>query len=181
MNHPTPGVIAMVVGACLLGPLGAGADVRPSREGMLESKVGTWTPSAHAGIVFDTPDGTAPQFTGSVERFLTEEISIGPMVQTAFTGDLAQFGVSGQVKYWMDIADAVKDSALVFQAGIGFIHADVNSDDTSWLIPLGMGIDYALNEEQSLTADLLVSFTDLHTGRGSNADVMPAIMVGLRF
>ena len=70
---------------------------------------------------------------------------------------------------------------FVVQGGLGFIHADFRRDDTSWLIPLGVGYDYTLPSGTALTATALLNFTNLETGGGSEADVMPGIFFGGRF
>jgi hypothetical protein len=67
------------------------------------------------------------------------------------------------------------------QAGVGFVHNTFRDGDTSWLIPIGAGADSALGDKPSVTGTLLLNFTDLDTGRGSGADVMPGFTIGVRF
>jgi len=68
------------------------------------------------------------------------------------------------------------------QIGFGFVHNSFQDGDTSWLIPLGAGADYALNDLFHITGTLLINFTNLDTGRpGGGADVMPGFTVGVRF
>ncbi|MES4786391.1 MAG: hypothetical protein C4294_11855 [Nitrospiraceae bacterium] len=69
----------------------------------------------------------------------------------------------------------------MLQAGIGFVHADRLDSDTSWLIPIGFGLDYAVAQRMALTADFLVNFADLDTGHGKDAHVMPGLYFGVRF
>ena len=78
-------------------------------------------------------------------------VSFGPLLQLGFTGDLTQVGFSGQSKYWIDLPDTNNRARLVLQAGIGFMHTDFRRDDTSWLVPLGIGVDYAVTKTVSLT------------------------------
>ena len=66
------------------------------------------------------------------------------------------------------------------QGGIGLVHANFLTADTSWLIPLGVGLDYPLTSEMGLTTTFLVNLTDLDTSGGS-ANVMPGFTVGVRF
>ena len=67
------------------------------------------------------------------------------------------------------------------QAGVGFVHNTFRDGDTSWLIPIGAGADSALGDKPSVTGTLLLNFTDLDTGRGSGADVMPGFTIGVPF
>ena len=103
-------------------------------------------------------------------------------------------GVSVQAKYWWSIWASGK-LKLVVQGGIGGVWADIDDTDTgasgsftSFLIPLGVGLDYAVTTRVALTADILVNFTslgeqvraggrevDLHT------NVMPGLFLGVRF
>lgn len=169
----TLAVVAMAVG--LIGHCGGGlaegADPRP----------GAWTGGASLGFLGDTPDGTAFALNLNAETLLVENLSLGPLLQLGFTGDSAQMGLSGQVKYWIDIPGTAKRLKVTPQAGVGFVHNSFRDGDTSWLIPLGAGADYALSDAFHVTGTLLINFTDLDTGRGGGADVMPGFTVGVRF
>ncbi|MGH7255811.1 MAG: hypothetical protein ACREI3_08545, partial [Nitrospirales bacterium] len=92
-------------------------------------------------------------------------------------------GLSAQVKYWLVPFEKDKRLKLVAQAGIGFIHADHFNDDTSFLIPLGIGLDFQLSQALAVNATFLINFTDLDTGPGNNDDttVMPGLTFGVRF
>jgi len=142
---------------------------------------GRWSAGGGIGFLGATPSGTAFALNGNADYFLHRYFSVGPLMQIAFTGDLTQFGLSGQGKYWFDIPDTANRAKLVFQGGLGFIHADRLDSDTSWLIPLGVGIDYAMTQKIALTATFLLNFTDLDTGHGKDAHVMPGLTFGVRF
>ena len=118
---------------------------------------------------------------GQAEYFAADRVSIGPLLQMAFTDDLAQIGLSGQAKYWVDLPGTGGRGKANLQSGIGFVHADFNNSDTSWLVPMGVGYDYTLDSGVSLTGTVLVNLTNLHTGRGTGADVMPGFTFGVRF
>ena len=120
-------------------------------------------------------------FNLHADRFLQRNVSLGPLVQLGFTGDLTQVGFSGQGKYWIDLPETDNRAKVVLQAGIGFVHADFFRNDTSWLIPLGIGVDYALTRTVSLTGTFLLNFPDLDTGPGTNTNVMPGLTFGIRF
>jgi hypothetical protein len=142
---------------------------------------GAWTVGGGFGFLRDTPDGTALALNFNADVGVAPSISIGPLLQLGFGDDMSQIGVSGQAKYWIDIPDTARRLRLVVQLGLGFVHSDHRDDDTSWLIPLGVGADYALSETLSATGTFLLNFTDLETGRRSDADVMPGLTFGLRF
>ncbi|MER3424576.1 MAG: hypothetical protein C4293_16500 [Nitrospiraceae bacterium] len=81
------------------------------------------------------------------------------------------------------------------QGGIGFVRAGIKDTDSgtantfaSFLIPIGVGVDYTVTKQLAVTADFLLNFTslgetvrvgerefDLHT------NVMPGLYLGLRF
>lgn len=140
-----------------------------------------WTGSTALGFLGNTPDGTAFALNMNADRFLERNISLGPLLQLGFTGDLTQVGLSGQGKYWLDLPDTSNRAKLVLQAGAGFAHADMRGSDTSWLIPLGVGLDYKIDEKLSLTSTFLLNFTDLDLGRGNSTTVMPGLTFGIRF
>jgi hypothetical protein len=146
-----------------------------------DPKAGAWTFGAALGFLADTPDGTAFAVNGNAEAFIDRKVSVGPLLQLAATGDLAQIALSGQAKYWIDIPGTGNRLKVTVQGGIGFVHAAFRDDDTSWLIPIGAGADYKLADSLNVTGTFLLNFTDLDTGRGSDARVMPGFTVGVRF
>lgn len=140
-----------------------------------------WSGGAAIGFLGNTPDGTAFALNMHGDRFLTRSFSIGPLMQLGVTGDMTQVGLSGQGKYWIDIPDTSDKLKLVLQGGLGFAHADLRGSDTSWLIPLGVGLDYKVDERMALTSTFLLNFTDLQPSPGTHTTVMPGLTVGVRF
>jgi len=118
---------------------------------------------------------------GNADYFVTERVSVGPLIQLGLTDDMTQMGLSGQMKYWVTSPASGDRGQLYLQGGVGAVHTDFLRDDTSWLVPLGVGYDYAITPTVSLTSAFLVNFTDLHTGFGTGADVMPGFAFGVRF
>jgi len=163
---------------CLAGALLA---VSPSTSQASELRQGSWTGGAGIGFLGNTPDGTAFALNLNADYFIASQLSIGPLVQFALTGDLFQMGASGQVKYWFSLPGVDSRLKLNVQGGVGLLYADRFKSDTSWLIPIGIGLDYALNNNLALTAAFLLNFTDVETGRGSDASVMPGLTFGVRF
>ena len=146
-----------------------------------ESVNPTWSGGAAIGFLGNTPDGTAVALNLHADRFLQRNVSLGPLLQLGFTEDMNQVGFSGQGKYWIDISQTDNRAKLVLQGGVGFVHADHARSDTSFLIPLGMGVDYAMTHTIGLTGTFLLNFTDLDTGGRNHTNVMPGLAFGVRF
>jgi outer membrane protein with beta-barrel domain len=176
----------------LAGLIGSGvahADVH-------DLKAGQWSGGAGVGFLGNTPDGAAElALNGHADYFLTHHFSVGPLAQYAGAGNDFLFGLSAQVKYWWDIPGTGNLAKLVVQGGIGFIRAGIKDTDSgiantysSFLIPIGVGLDYTVTKQVAVTADFLLNFTslgetiragghefDLHT------NAMPGLYLGLRF
>jgi len=163
---------------CLLGLVSA---THVGVSGAGEPRSGAWSGGAAIGFLANTPDGTAFATNVHADYFLNHQISVGPLAQLAVTGDLFQFGFSGQGKYWLDLPGLDKRLKLNLQGGLGFLHADLHTSDTSFLIPIGVGLDFALNQQVSLISTFLLNFTDIDTGRGTDTNVMPGLTFGIRF
>ncbi len=144
-------------------------------------KTGTLSGGGAIGFLANTPDGTAFAFNANADYFVHQNVSFGPLFQLAATGDLFQFGLSGQGKLWIDLPGTEHKARLVLQGGFGFLHSDFIEADTSWLIPLGVGLDYAISPKINVTATFLLNFTDVDTGGGTGAHVMPGLTFGVRF
>jgi hypothetical protein len=144
-------------------------------------KTGTLSGGGAIGFLANTPDGTAFAFNLNADYFIHPNVSVGPLFQLAATGDLFQFGLSGQGKLWIDLPGTEHKARLTLQGGFGFLHSDLFEADTSWLIPLGVGLDYTISPKISVTATFLLNFTDVDTGGGTGAHVMPGLTFGVRF
>lgn len=142
----------------------------------------SWSAGGAIGYLSNTPDGTAFALNLHADANLNERVSVGPLLQLGFTGDLTLVGFSGQGKYTIPISETDNRFKVVFQGGIGFVHADPGPADTSFLIPLGVGMDYQINPQLAFTSDFLLNITDLDHGRGYNdTNVMPSLTFGVRF
>ena len=143
-----------------------------------------WSAGATMGFLANTPDDTAFALNFNAEAKLVRNFSIGPLLQLGFTDDLALVGLSGQGKYALGIPDFNERFKVILQGGIGFVHADKGPSDTSFLIPLGVGVDYQINPDLAFKSDFLLNFTDLDIRRGRGDDdtnVMPSLTFGVRF
>lgn len=140
-----------------------------------------WQAGVGIGFLANTPDDTAFATNLNVDYFLDDHWSLGPLVQLAFTDDLALYGFSGQAKYWFPAWDTAGRTRPYAQAGVGLVHAAFQRDDTSWLVPLGIGLQHTLDNGVGLYGAFLLNFTDLDTGRGTDADLMPGVTFGVQF
>ncbi len=166
---------------CAVSLMGLASVTHVGVSGAEETRAGAWSGGAAIGFLANTPDGTAFATNFHADYFLNHQISVGPLAQLAVTGDLFQFGFSGQGKYWLDLPGLDKRLKLNLQGGLGFLHADLHTSDTTFLIPIGVGLDFALNQQVSLTSTFLLNFTDVDTGRGADTNVMPGLTFGIRF
>ena len=143
-----------------------------------------WSLGGTMGFLANTPDDTAFALNFHADANLNQHVSIGPLLQLGFTDDLTLVGFSGQGKYGIPVLEIDKRLKIMLQAGRGFVPADVGPSDTSFLIPLGVGVDYQINSGLAFTSDFLLNFTNLDLGRGRGHDdtnMMPSLTFGLRF
>ena len=153
---------------------GARADVTDMNPGNL-------TAGGGIGFLGATPSGTAFALNGYLDYFFARYLSVGPLAQVSFTGNMSLFALSPQVKYWIDIPETGNRARVVLQGGFGFVHANRYESDASWIIPLGVGVDYALSPGIDLTGTFMLNFADLDTGHGKGAHTMPGLFFGVRF
>jgi hypothetical protein len=102
-------------------------------------------------------------------------------VQFGLTDDLFQFGPSVQLKHTYDIDQRLTAN---LQGGIGFIYAELerrgrDRDDTSFLVPLGGGLEYRIGNDISLGTTVLFNFMDLDRVRSENFYL--SVLGGLKF
>jgi len=99
------------------------------------------------------------EFTG--DYFLTNELSVGPLLQVGFDNDFSQVGLSAQIKYTFDLSANPKVHPHL-EGGLGFIHASDGRTQTDFLMPLGGGIDVEVAKHLFLNSTLLLNVTGLH-------------------
>ena len=134
------------------------------------------------GFMTDTPDSTAFALGLSGDYYLTEGFSIGPLLQMGFTGDLFMIAPSAQAKYTFDLG-GIPNLKPYAQAGIGFIYADLKrggekTNDTSFIIPFGLGAEYKLTNAISLDGTVLLNATNLDV---RNENLFVTFLFGLKF
>ena len=172
----------IVVGAILwlLGPGNLGPALAQEKTS-IGPKAGDWSGGVAVGFLANTPDSTVFGLNLHADRFLSKDFSVGPLAQLGFGSNLTLAGFSGQGKYWMDLPGISDKTKMNLQAGLGFVHADMGPSDTSWLIPLGIGIDHAVAEQVALTANFMLNFTNLDLGANRRTTIMPGLTFGIRF
>jgi hypothetical protein len=171
------GLLTVVLALTAAGPVFAQQTSPPDRTRRFEL-------GADIGLMAGTVDGTAFAIGISGDFPVAPHFTVGPLIQLGVTNDLFQIGVSAQAKLTLDIPD-VPELKPQFQAGIGFVHADLDigpntAEDTSWLIPIGMGLEYRAMKNLYLSTTLLFNWTHLNVG-GRSDDLDVAWFVGLRF
>lgn len=154
-----------------------------ARQDAADNRSGRFVFGAAMGLQGDTPDSTAFAFGFYGDYYLTQEFSIGPLLQIGLTDDLFQLGLTAQAKYTFGIADIPKLEPYV-QAGLGIIYADLDrrgwsdEDDTSFLVPLGVGAEYKLTDSVSLDSTFLINITNLDV---RDENVFFTWLIGLKF
>jgi hypothetical protein len=166
----------------------ADADVNDLRPGQ-------WSGGVGAGFLTNTPDGVEFALKGHVDYFPTRGFSVGLLGQGTLGGNDHVLGLSGQAKYRWEIPGPRGLVMVVVQGGIGLVGAHIDDTDsgvsdtfTSFVIPVGTGIEYTVTERIATTAKFLLNFTSL--GESARAGgwefdlhtyVMPGFYLGVRF
>lgn len=148
------------------------------------SRAGRFVFGAGLGFQAKTVDDTAFAIGLSGDYFFTNNLSIGPLMQFGVTSDLFQFGLSAQAKYTFDIPQ-VRELKPHLEGGIGFLYANLDrpghgsKDDTSFLIPLGVGVEYRMSPRLSLDTTAFFNFTDI-TVRNKDKDFFFTWLLGVK-
>ena len=166
------GSIALVM--ALIVPISVTAQQQPER------RQGRISLGVDVGALFGTPDATAFALGLNGDYFLNHNFSVGPLLQVGVTSDLFLFGPSLQLKYTYDFSQRLKTT---LQGGIGILYGELerrgpDRDDTSFLIPVGPGIEYRLTDDLSIGGTLLFNFTNLNKVRDEN--VFVSVLGGLK-
>jgi hypothetical protein len=178
------GYLAALLTAVLMLTTGlAEAQTRSADVPEAVSRAGHFYWGAGLGLMGGTVDGETFALGGNLDYYFTHELSVGPLLQMGITGDLFQPGLSGQVKYMMDVRQIPALKPHV-EAGIGFIYANLDrarfsNDDVSFLIPLGFGLEYRFSRRLSLNTTVYLNFTSLDPGKHDN--FFTTWLIGARF
>ena len=125
-------------------------------EGGMASRSGRWNMGGGLGFTVD-PDLVGAQL--GVDYYITNDISVGPLLIGAMSGNDKLWGLSGQVKYSARLAD--NDIVRPYgHLGIGFVNLDLDryndgNATTKYLFPVGGGFEFELNDELTLDVNAL--------------------------
>jgi hypothetical protein len=121
--------------------------------------------SLRAGIGFlEDPDAFLMNF--EIERFMRDEVAVGLGMQLGVDDDYVVVSPMLFTRYVFDLSgstnDVVKKLRPFAQAGVGITHIDVetrgrDADGTDFLLSLGAGIDYSLNDSLSIGSRTLIN------------------------
>ena len=148
-----------------------------------------WGFGSDLGLTAGTVDGTVFTLGFNLDYYIDRNFSIGPMMQISPTGDLFQISFAGVGRYHFRLNNGIN---LVPFMGIGLIHADldrgtgpgsIDSNDTSWYIPIGVSLEYQAAHNLALSATLIVNLYDINLSPSlpENDHTSVALLFGFRF
>jgi hypothetical protein len=153
--------------------------------GVQERRTGRITLGVDAGPMIGSIDGGAFEVAVSGDYYTSPNLSFGPLAQLAFTDDLTQIGLSGQLKYTFDVPPGSRFRPNI-QAGLGFVYADNDNAlgrskrDTSYLIPVGAGFEYKVQAGFYISTTALLNFTNLDNSNGGLWQDSLSLLFGVR-
>jgi len=127
-----------------------------------------WGFGSDLGLTTGTVDGTVFTLGFNLDYFLGRNFSMGPMMQISPMGDLFQIAFAGVGKFHIHLSNGFN---LVPFTGIGLIHADldrgtgasqIDRNDTSWYIPIGLSLEYQVRHNIALSSTLMVNLHDIN-------------------
>jgi opacity protein-like surface antigen len=106
------------------------------------------------------PDGVQLGF--EIPISINRNLSVGPWLGLSLASKFIMLGATANVRYHFDVFESQKWSKLrpYVQGGVGLNYLDPNTDvngveSTDFLMNMGLGLDYALNDHVSLASDLM--------------------------
>lgn len=127
-----------------------------------------WGFGSDLGLTTGTVDGTVFALGFNIDYYADRNFSFGPMMQISPTGNLFQIAFAGVGKYHLRLNNGIN---LVPFTGLGLIHADldrgagpsqINRNDTSWYIPIGLSLEYQVIHNIALSSTLMVNLHDIN-------------------
>jgi len=120
----------------------------------------------------------------SGELFLKPNLSVGEA--SLVTSDPVQTWRAAQARLWLDMPNTESSNRLFFQSGLGFMERDPLLQHSlltrpSVVIPLGVGIQYALRSNHRLTTMFSLDISEGRFGPGAAPHIAPGLSFGLRF
>ena len=127
-----------------------------------------WGFGSDLGLTTGTVNNTVFTLGLNLDYYPDPNFSIGPMMQLSPMGDLFQISLAGVGRYHFRLNNGIN---LVPFTGIGLIHADldrgtgpgsIDRNDTSWLIPIGLSLEYQAVHNIALSSTLQVNLHDIN-------------------
>ena len=119
------------------------------------------------------------------DLFLKPNLSVGEALLV--TRDPIQTWRAAQTRLWVDLPDSDPSNKLFLQSGLGFLERDpllqLHSSLTasSVVIPLGVGMEYALRSRHSLTTMFSLDVSESLSSLGGSTQISPGLSLGFRF
>jgi len=148
-----------------------------------------WGFGSDLGLTTGTVNDTVFTLGFNLDYYPDPNFSIGPMMQISPMGDLFQISFAGVGRYHIRFSNRIN---LVPYAGIGLIHADldrgtgpgsIDRNDTSWLIPIGLSLEYQAVHNIALSSTLQVNLHDINLSPSlsENDHTSIALLFGIRW
>jgi hypothetical protein len=158
--------IAISAALLLMGALSVPPELLAQERPASKQTTGSLAVGMDLGLQAGTADDeTAFAFAMRGDYYLDQHLSLGPLLQFGFTGDLTQVGLSAQAKYTFDLP-RIPELKPHLQGGLGFIHVDIDcgqpcdDSDTGFLVPFGGGFELELSKNLFVGTTLLLNFND---------------------
>ena len=119
------------------------------------------------------------------DLFLKPNLSVGEA--SLVTRDPVQMWRAAQTRLWVDLPNSETSNKLFLQSGLGFLERDPllqlqsSLAPPSVVIPLGVGMEYALRSKHSLTTMFSLDVSESRSGLGASTQIAPGLSFGLRF
>jgi hypothetical protein len=153
-------VMALSLGLLVVGVWGLAQPAWAQVEPAAANRTGHGAFGFGFGPLLSTESGSILGLEFYGDYFLTNEVSVGPLLQIGFDSGYDQEGGSVQLKYTFDLAENEKVHPNL-QIGLGVIHASDGDNQTDFLLPLGGGIDVEVAKHLFLDSTLLLNITGL--------------------
>jgi hypothetical protein len=148
-----------------------------------------WGFGSDLGLTTGTVNDTVFTLGLNLDYYPDPNFSIGPMMQISPMGDLFQISFAGVGRYHIRFNNRIN---LVPYTGIGLIHADldrgtgpgsIDRNDTSWLIPIGLSLEYQAVHNIALSSTLQVNLHDINLSPSlpENDHTSIALLFGIRW
>jgi hypothetical protein len=146
-----------------------------------------WGFGTDVGLTAGTVNDTVVTLGFNADYYLDRAFSFGPMVLLSPISDLTQIAIAGVARYHLRAGSM----AFVPFAGLGLVHADldrgsgpgqIDRNDTSWYIPLGISAEFPINPSLAFATSLIVNFHDIKLDPSVERDhASVSLPFGIRF